>query len=122
SQWLVEAGSLETVSERALESVRSHFRPEFLNRIDEIVVFHPLNKEQLRSIVDVQLHLVGKRLADRKIAIEVTDSAKDLLAEAGFDPIYGARPLRRTIQRMLLDPLAQRVLGGEFAEGNTIKV
>jgi len=124
SQWLADApsGDFTSVRERALEAVRLHFRPEFLNRIDETVVFHPLGREHLRSIVDIQLVNVRRRLADRKIELEVSDAAKDALAEAGFDPIYGARPLRRTIQRMVLDPLAQRVLSGEFHEGDLIRV
>jgi ATP-dependent Clp protease ATP-binding subunit ClpB len=122
SQWLIEAVAFDTMKEHAMEAVRGHFRPEFLNRIDEIVVFHALGEEQLRSIVDIQLRQVMARLADRKIGLEVTDAAKDLLAESGYDPSYGARPLRRTIQRMLLDALAQRVLSGDFVEGDTVKV
>jgi ATP-dependent Clp protease ATP-binding subunit ClpB len=124
SQWIAEApdANAESVRERAMEAVRLHFRPEFLNRIDEIIVFHPLGREHLRQIVDIQLHNVRARLADRKINLDVTAAAKDLLAEAGFDPVYGARPLRRTIQRMLLDQLAQRVLSGEFTEGTTVRV
>ena len=98
------------------------FRPEFLNRIDETIVFHSLDRQHLRAIVNIQLRNVEARLADRKIGIRVTDTAKDLLAEAGFDPVYGARPLRRTIQRMLLDALAQRVLRGEFREGDVVTV
>ena len=124
SQWLAEAGAgdFETLKVRALEAVRGHFRPEFLNRIDEMVVFHALGREHLRSIVDIQLRQIMGRLAERKVTIHVTDAAKDLLAETGFDPTYGARPLRRTIQRMLLDVLAQRVLTGEFGEGSHVKV
>ncbi|MEA2642187.1 MAG: ATP-dependent Clp protease ATP-binding subunit ClpB [Chloroflexota bacterium] len=124
SQALAGAGAREfdALKNAALEAVRLHFRPEFLNRIDEIVVFHALTQEQLRTIVDIQLGNVRKRLADRKLDLVVSDAAKDLLAEAGFDPVYGARPLRRTIQRMLLDPLAQRVLSGEFHEGERIRV
>jgi ATP-dependent Clp protease ATP-binding subunit ClpB len=112
----------EVVRNRAMEAVRLNFRPEFLNRIDEIVVFHSLDRAHLRSIVDIQLKNLRSRLADRKIALEVTDTAKDVLAETGFDPVYGARPLRRTIQRLLLDPLAQRVLRAEFHEGDTVVV
>ena len=107
---------------RAMESVQTHFRPEFLNRIDETIVFHPLGREELRAIVEIQLRNVRSRLTDRKISLEVSDAAKDLLAERGFDPVYGARPLRRTIQRTLLDQLAQRVLAGEFTEGDTVNV
>jgi ATP-dependent Clp protease ATP-binding subunit ClpB len=124
SQWLADpaAGEFATLKDRALEAVRTHFRPEFLNRIDEIVVFHSLGREQLRSIVDIQLRQVMRRLEDRKVTLEVTNAAKDLLAEQGFDPIYGARPLRRTIQKVLLDSLAQRMLAGEFHEGSHIRV
>jgi ATP-dependent Clp protease ATP-binding subunit ClpB len=124
SQWIATAapGDMDDVRERAMEAVRAHFRPEFLNRIDETVVFHPLGREHLREIVDIQLHNVRSRLADRKIELEVSDTAKDQLADVGFDPVYGARPLRRTIQRMLLDQLAQRVLSGEFREGDVIRV
>jgi ATP-dependent Clp protease ATP-binding subunit ClpB len=105
-----------------LEAVRQHFRPEFLNRIDEIVVFHRLGREHLRSIIDIQLARLARRLEDRKITLELTDSARDLLITEGYDPAYGARPLKRTIQRRLLDPLALRVLEGEFREGDTIRV
>jgi len=124
SHLLAEASDddFETVKNRAMEAVRMSFRPEFLNRIDEIVVFHPLGRDHLRSIVDIQLGNLRTRLADRKISLDVTDAAKDLLAEGGFDPVYGARPLRRTIQRLVLDPLAQSVLRGEFHEGDTIRV
>ncbi len=114
--------AFDTVRERAMEAVRLTFRPEFLNRIDEIVVFHSLDRGHLRHIVDIQLQNLRSRLADRKISVEVTDAAKDLLAEGGFDPVYGARPLRRTIQRLVLDPLAQRVLQGEFREGDTVRI
>ncbi|MPZ15414.1 MAG: AAA domain-containing protein, partial [Chloroflexi bacterium] len=124
SQWIAEAPARDptNVRDRALEAVRAHFRPEFLNRIDEIVVFHPLDHAQLRAIVEIQLRNVQARLAERKIELEVADAAKDLLAESGFDPVYGARPLRRAIQRSLLDPLAQRVLAGEFREGDAVHV
>ncbi|MBM2810298.1 MAG: clpB1 [Chloroflexi bacterium] len=123
SQWIAEApeGDISgSMKDRALEAVRLHFRPEFLNRIDEIVVFHSLGREHLRSIVEIQLRNVLNRLADRKISIAVSVEAKDMLAQAGFDPVYGARPLRRAIQRLLLDPLAQRVLAGEFREGDIV--
>ncbi|MSQ23531.1 MAG: ATP-dependent chaperone ClpB [Chloroflexi bacterium] len=123
SQWLAESDTgFASLRDRTMEAVRGHFRPEFLNRVDEIVVFHSLGREQLRSIVDIQLRQVTGRLTDRKIAVEVSDAAKDLLAEAGFDPTYGARPLRRTIQRLLLDPLAQRVLSSDFKEGDVVRV
>jgi ATP-dependent Clp protease ATP-binding subunit ClpB len=108
--------------EEVLEAVRLHFRPEFLNRIDEIVVFHSLGREHLRSIIDIQLARLAKRLEDRKITLALSERAKDLLIAEGYDPTYGARPLKRTIQRRLLDPLALRVLEGEFGEGDTIGI
>jgi len=105
-----------------MESVQAHFRPEFINRVDDIVVFHPLGKSQLRAIVDIQLGYLRKRLADRDIGLELDDSARDLLGEAGFDPVYGARPLKRAIQSQVENPLAQRILRGEFGPGAKIKV
>ena len=105
-----------------MEIVQQHFRPEFINRVDDIVVFHPLGKEQLRAIVDIQLGYLRKRLADRDMELVVDDSAKDLLGEAGFDPVYGARPLKRAIQQQVENPLAQRILKGEFGPGAKIRV
>jgi ATP-dependent Clp protease ATP-binding subunit ClpB len=105
-----------------METVQQHFRPEFINRVDDIVVFHPLGKSQLRAIVDIQLGYLRKRLADRDIALELDDAARDLLGEAGFDPVYGARPLKRAIQAQVENPLAQRILRGEFGPGAKIKV
>ena len=105
-----------------MEIVQQHFRPEFINRVDDIVVFHPLAKEQLRSIVDIQLSYLRKRLADRDIELTLDDAAKDLLGEAGFDPVYGARPLKRAIQHQVENPLAQRILKGEFGPGITVNV
>ncbi|HXW05440.1 MAG TPA: ATP-dependent chaperone ClpB [Vicinamibacterales bacterium] len=105
-----------------LDELRERFRPEFLNRIDEIIVFHPLSRAQLRSIVDIQLAGLMKRLEERKIRVELTERARDLLIEEGYDPIYGARPLKRAIQRRVLDPLAMRVLQGDFREGDLIRV
>ena len=107
---------------RAAEQMREHFRPEFLNRIDEIVVFEPLSKEQLAEIAELQLGRLRARLAERKLSLELTDAAKEVLAEAGWDPAYGARPLKRALQRLVENPLAQRLLEGEFAEGDTIRV
>ncbi|MGA1497939.1 MAG: ATP-dependent chaperone ClpB [Steroidobacteraceae bacterium] len=105
-----------------LEIVGQHFRPEFINRIDDIVVFHPLGREHIRRIVDIQVGTLQKRLADREIGLELEDAARDLLGEAGYDPVYGARPLKRAIQQQLENPLAQRILKGEFAPGSTIRV
>ena len=101
-----------------MDALREHFRPEFLNRVDEIIVFHALTREQMRTIIDIQLRGLMKRLEDRKIRVELTDRAKDLLIAEGYDPAYGARPLKRAIQRRVLDPLAMRVLQGEFREGD----
>ena len=115
-------GDYEDMKEAVLEVVQSHFRPEFLNRIDEVVVFHPLDRAQIRAIVDIQLATLRSRLADRDLALALTDAACDRLAEAGFDPVYGARPLKRVIQQQLENPLAQRILKGEFLPGDQIDV
>ncbi|HEY6462042.1 MAG TPA: AAA family ATPase, partial [Polyangiaceae bacterium] len=112
----------DLVRHAVLEEVRKAFRPEFLNRLDEVVVFSRLTGDQIRTIVDVQLRRFADRLARRELAIQVSDRAKDLLAELGWDPQYGARPLKRAIQKQLEDPLARRVLGGEFPPGTTIVV
>jgi ATP-dependent Clp protease ATP-binding subunit ClpB len=105
-----------------MEIVAQHFRPEFLNRIDDVVVFHPLAAEHIRRIVDIQLGFLRKRLADRDMGLVLEDRALDRLAEAGFDPVYGARPLKRAIQQELENPLAQRILAGDFGPGDTIEV
>jgi ATP-dependent Clp protease ATP-binding subunit ClpB len=107
---------------RSAEQMREHFRPEFLNRIDEIVVFDALDKEQLADIAELQLERLRARLAERKLSLELTDAAKEVLAEAGWDPTYGARPLKRALQRLVENPLAQRLLEGEFADGDVIRV
>jgi ATP-dependent Clp protease ATP-binding subunit ClpB len=104
-----------------LEIVSQHFRPEFLNRIDDVVVFHPLQREQIRRIVDIQLEHLRRRLGEREIGLVLDDSARDRLAEAGFDPVYGARPLKRAIQQQVENPLAQRILQGDFGPGDTIR-
>jgi ATP-dependent Clp protease ATP-binding subunit ClpB len=107
---------------RDLDALRGHFRPEFINRIDEIVFFHSLEREHIRQIIEIQLRNLLKRLDDRKITVELTDAAKDFLVREGYDPVYGARPLKRALQRRLLDPLALRVLDGAFGEGDTVVV
>jgi ATP-dependent Clp protease ATP-binding subunit ClpB len=107
---------------RSPDELQDRFRPEFLNRIDEVVRFEPLTREQLSEIVELQLGHVRARLADRRIELELTDAAKELLAEVGWDPAYGARPLKRAIQRLLENPLALELLEGRFAEGDTIRV
>jgi ATP-dependent Clp protease ATP-binding subunit ClpB len=110
------------IKETVMQVVGQHFRPEFINRVDEVVVFHPLLKEQIRAIADIQIDYLRRRLADRDMALELTEAALDKLGEAGFDPVYGARPLKRAIQQRIENPLAQKILGGEFAGGDTILV
>lgn len=112
----------ERMKAAVMEVVGHHFRPEFINRIDETVVFHPLNQTEIRQIADIQLNNLRKRLAARELGIQITDAALDLLAEAGFDPVYGARPLKRAIQQQVENPLAQQILGGKFMPGDTIAV
>ena len=107
---------------RSAESMREFFRPEFLNRIDEVVEFHPLSREQLGEIVELQLRRLRDRLAERGLSLELTDAAKELVTEAGWDPTYGARPLKRALQRLVENPLALRLLEGEFVEGDTVRV
>jgi ATP-dependent Clp protease ATP-binding subunit ClpB len=102
--------------------MRRYFRPEFLNRVDDIVVFRPLGREQLRRIVELQLDRVRALLAERRITLEVTEAAEDVVAEEGFDPAFGARPLKRAIQRLVQNPLALRLLEGDFADGDVIRV
>jgi ATP-dependent Clp protease ATP-binding subunit ClpB len=111
-----------TSNVRSAEALRDVFRPEFLNRIDEIVEFRPLTREQLGEIVELQLRQLRERLAERGLGLELTDEAKELVAEAGWDPNYGARPLKRALQRLVENPLALRLLEGEFAEGETVRV
>jgi ATP-dependent Clp protease ATP-binding subunit ClpB len=105
-----------------MEIVGQHFRPEFINRVDEVVVFHPLGHEHIRKIVDIQVGYLRKRLADRDLELELDDAARGQLGEAGFDPVYGARPLKRAIQQQLENPLAQAILRGDFAPGDRILV
>ncbi|MBA3295429.1 MAG: AAA family ATPase, partial [Acidobacteria bacterium] len=112
----------EGVQRQVMTAMREHFRPEFLNRIADIIIFHTLSREQMRHVIDIQLRGLMKRLEDRKIRIDLTDRAKDLLIAEGYDPTYGARPLKRTIQRRVLDPMAMRVLQGEVGEGQTVRI
>jgi ATP-dependent Clp protease ATP-binding subunit ClpB len=125
SQWLQDV-ELTTDSEelrrRVMEALRLQFRPEFLNRIDEIVIFNALTEAEITRIVDIQLALLQRRLAERKLTLDVTEQAKRVLAREGFDPVYGARPLKRAIQRHIQDLLAMKLLEGEFREGDTIRV
>ena len=105
-----------------MDALRAHFRPEFLNRVDEIVIFDRLNDDELKQIVELQLKRLIKRLEKQKIRIELTDAAKERIAHEGYDPVYGARPLKRAIQREILDPLSLELLEGKFREGQTIRV
>jgi ATP-dependent Clp protease ATP-binding subunit ClpB len=121
-QELAGAANYARMKEEVLAVVGAHFRPEFINRIDDVVVFHPLEPEHIRRIVDIQLEYLRRRLRDRDIALMLSPEARDRLAQAGFDPVYGARPLKRAIQQQLENPLAQRILRGDFAPGDTIRV
>jgi len=124
SQWIQELAGVDDkeMRQRVTEALRAQFRPEFLNRIDEIIIFNSLTAEHIKAIVEIQLEHLKKRLEDRKITIEVTDNAKRELAIEGFDPVFGARPLKRTIQRRIQDPLALKILEGQFKDGDHIKI
>jgi len=112
----------EVVESRVMDAVRAHFRPEFLNRVDDVIVFHRLSKDDLRTIVQIQFADLEQRLADRKIAVELTEVAIDWLTDNGYDPVYGARPLKRLLQTAVADPLALKVLDGELHEGSTVTI
>ncbi|MBC9034776.1 ATP-dependent chaperone ClpB [Sphingomonas sp. JC676] len=125
SQYLTNLGEgqrVEDVEPQVMDVVRAHFRPEFLNRLDEIILFHRLAADHMAPIVDIQVGRVGKLLADRKIRIELTDAARAWLGRVGYDPVYGARPLKRAVQRYLQDPLADMILRGDVRDGSTVKV
>ena len=125
SEYLVnqkEGEDSDAVESQVMDVVRSHFRPEFLNRVDEIILFHRLRREHMGAIVDIQLKRLAKLLADRKITLELDDQAKDWLGTKGYDPAYGARPLKRAIQKFVQDPLAEMVLAGKIHDGETIKI
>jgi ATP-dependent Clp protease ATP-binding subunit ClpB len=119
-QELAGEENYQMMKEAVMAVVRLHFRPEFINRVDEVVVFHPLLREQIRSICKIQIGFLQKRLAEKDIHLEVGDSALDLLGEAGFDPVYGARPLKRAIQSQLENPLAQDILAGKVGPEDTV--
>ncbi len=119
---LPEGAPASQAREQVMQVVRATFRPEFLNRLDEIILFNRLGREQMRDIVEIQLRRLRKLLEDRRITLDITDAAKDWLAKAGYDPVYGARPLKRMIQRHLQDPLATMILEGRIKEGDTVKV
>ena len=124
SHYILEnsAGDFAAVEVQVLKVLQGHFKPEFLNRVDDIIVFRPLGMEQIEHIVELQLKRFEHLLADRKLSLEVTAEAKHLLAEEGYDPAFGARPLKRAIQRLIQNPLAMRLLEGEFSEGDRILV
>jgi ATP-dependent Clp protease ATP-binding subunit ClpB len=132
SQDILELGARETpedaervqaeMERRVERALRAHFRPEFLNRVDEIVVFRALTRDELRTIVDLHAEALRRMLAEREIGLVLTDAARDALAEEGYDPQFGARPLKRVLQRRVQNPLAMRLLQGEFAPGQTVRV
>ena len=119
---LEEGQDVTSVEPQVMEVVRGHFRPEFLNRLDEIILFHRLGQEHMAPIVDIQVARVAGLLKDRKIVIDLTDAAKRWLGRVGYDPVYGARPLKRAVQRYLQDPLAEKLLGGEIPDGSTVRI
>ncbi|MCX6968063.1 MAG: AAA family ATPase, partial [Verrucomicrobia bacterium] len=121
SQYLLEDGNSEQREAAVMEALRGHFRPEFLNRVDEIVMFDRLSDADLKQIVAIQIARVAERLAERNIVLNVTENAEEFLAQEGYDPVYGARPLKRAIQRSLLDPLSLELLEGHFKDGDAIE-
>jgi ATP-dependent Clp protease ATP-binding subunit ClpB len=123
SQALAEEGlSQDEMEARVREALRTHFRPEFLNRIDDVVVFHRLDRDDLRRVVDIQVGRLAKVLAQRELGLEVTDAARDRLAAEGYDPVYGARPLKRLLQNEVQNEIARRVLAGELVAGDSVVV
>jgi ATP-dependent Clp protease ATP-binding subunit ClpB len=124
SQWIRDLGDKDDreMRQRVTEAMREHFRPEFLNRIDELIIFHSLTEAQIKEIVDIQLRSLQKRLSERKLQVHLSPAAKELLAKEGYDPNFGARPLKRIIQRRVEDPLALEMLEGRFGEGDVIEV
>ncbi len=122
SQFITEEESREARSRLVMDALRQHFRPEFLNRVDEVIIFDRLSEDDLKKIVEIQLGRLTKRLEQQKITLDLSDSAKELLAREGYDPVYGARPLKRTIQKEILDPLSLDILEGKFREGQRICV
>ncbi|MGH8205361.1 MAG: ATP-dependent chaperone ClpB, partial [Steroidobacteraceae bacterium] len=121
-QELAGEGNYQRMKNAVMEVVQQNFRPEFINRVDDIVVFHPLGSEQIRAIVEIQLQYLRRRLLDRNIELTLDDKARDLIGEAGFDPVYGARPLKRAIQQQIENPLAQRILRNEFGPGDHVHI
>jgi ATP-dependent Clp protease ATP-binding subunit ClpB len=121
-QEMTTEAQYDAMKASVMETVQQNFRPEFINRVDEIVVFHPLGSEQIRAIAGIQVDYLRKRLADSEITLSVTEAALDRLGKAGFDPVYGARPLKRAIRQQLENPLAQEILSSRFGPGDTIEV
>jgi ATP-dependent Clp protease ATP-binding subunit ClpB len=119
---LAEGQESEAVREQVMAVVRASFRPEFLNRVDEIILFHRLKREQMGAIVDIQMARLQKLLDDRKVAIDLAPEARNWLAEKGYDPAFGARPLKRVIQKYVQDPLAEKILAGEIKDGDKVRV
>ena len=113
---------MEDVEPQVMDVVRGHFRPEFLNRLDEIILFHRLGQEHMAPIVEIQVARVQKLLKDRKITLDLSDAAKRWLGRVGYDPVYGARPLKRAVQRYVQDPLADKMLRGEVPDGSTVAI
>jgi len=122
SEFITEEESREARSRLVMDALRQHFRPEFLNRIDEVIIFERLGEPELKKIVDIQLSRLTRRLQQQNITLELTDRAKAFIAREGYDPVYGARPLKRAIQRHILDPLSMDILEGKFREGQAIRV
>ena len=125
SQFLSQVADDQEVSSvepQVMEMVRAHFRPEFLNRLDEIILFHRLGQDHMAPIVDIQVARVQRLLADRKVTLALTDGARAWLGRVGYDPVYGARPLKRAVQKYLQDPLADLILRGEVRDGSTVQV
>jgi ATP-dependent Clp protease ATP-binding subunit ClpA len=120
SQHLMAATSKEAVRHLIMDELKKRFRPEFLNRVDETLIFERLTEKHIAKIVDIQLDIVRKRLAERKIVLTLTEKAKNHLAKEGYDPDYGARPLKRLLQKEVVDPLAKKLLAGEFKEGDAV--
>jgi ATP-dependent Clp protease ATP-binding subunit ClpB len=124
SQWILEFGAdnWDEAERRVLDTLRDTFKPEFLNRVDDVVVFRPLGRDELAQIIELQLEQLRQLVADRGIRIEVAPEAKELLTAEGYDPVYGARPLKRVIQRRVQNPLALAILEGDYAEGDLVRV
>jgi ATP-dependent Clp protease ATP-binding subunit ClpB len=122
SQWIVDLGEkdYEEMKRRVMDAVKAHFKPEFLNRVDDLIIFHGLGIVEIKAIVEIQTRKLERRLQERRIQLKLTEKAKEWLAQEGFDPAYGARPLKRVIQKEIQDRLAMSLLEGKFKEGDTI--